>query len=144
MITVIVSLLAFALLTYLFAGPIARAEKAKKLKIIADRFGSRESLAPDDFFDHYFAEPKYRREIVVGVREILEQILDSDLSFLRDSDDFSQNLSFFWDFDSMANVELVQAIEGRFNIRIEDNEATQTSTVRQLIDLVHAKVGAAT
>lgn len=144
MIKIIVALSAFALLTYLLTGPISRAEKAKKLKTIADRFGSRELLAPDDFFDHYFAEPKYRREIVVGVREILEQILDSDLAFLRDSDDFSQNLSFFWDFDSMANVELVQAIEDRFKIKIKDNEATQTSTVRQLIDLVHAKVDTAT
>ena len=144
MIKVIVALLAFALLMYLLAGPIARAEKAQKLRTIADRFGSREPLAPDEFFHRYFPEPKYRREIVVGVRETLERILDSDLAFLRDSDDFSQNLSFFWDFDSMANVELVQALEHRFNIKIEDNEAEQTHTVRQLIDLVHAKIGTAT
>ena len=44
----------------------------------------------------------------------------------------------------MANVELVQALEDRFSIKIEDNEAQQTNTVRQLIDLVHAKIGTAT
>ena len=144
MIKVIGYLLAFALLIYLLAGPIARAEKAKKLKTIEDRFGSRGSLAPDEFFERYFAEPRYRREIVLGIRETLEQILDSDLAFLRDSDDFSENLSFFWDFDSMANVELIQALEDRFKIKIEDDDAEQTKTVRQLIDLVHAKIGTAT
>ena len=89
MIKVIVALLAFALLIYLLAGPLARAEKAMKLRNIRDRFGSRELLAPEEFFDRYFSEPAYRREIVVGVRETLEKILDSDLAFLRDSDDFS-------------------------------------------------------
>ena len=123
---------------------MARAEKAKRQKAINERFGSRESLTPDAFFDRHFAAENYRKDIVIGVRETLEQILDSDLSFLRDSDDFSQNLSLFWDFDSMANAELVQALEDRFHIRIEDAEAEQTKTVRQLVDLVHAKVGAAT
>jgi acyl carrier protein len=67
------------------------------------------------------------------------KVLDADLSFLKDSDDFSRNLSFFWDFDSMTNVELVQEIEKRFGIHISDQEAEATRTVRQLVDLVQAK-----
>lgn len=71
---------------------------------------------------------------------MLQSILDTDIAFLRDSDGFSKSLSFFWDFDSMANVELVQALEERFRIRISDQEAESVKTVRQLIELVQRKV----
>ena len=144
MIKIIIALAAFVLVIYLLARPIEQAEKAKKLKLIEQRFGSRAPLTPEAFFEQHFSESPYCKDIVVGVRETLELILQSDLSFLRDSDDFSKNLAFFWDFDSMANVELVQALEDRFNIRIEDSEAERTKTVRQLVDLVHAKTGTAT
>ncbi len=140
---VVLAIVLIALIAFM-AGPLARSEKAKKLKLIADRFGSRDQLNPENFYETYFAGQGYARETVLGIREVLEQILDSDLSFLSDSDDFSKNLSFFWDFDSMANVELVQALEERFKIRIDDSEAEATKTVRQLVELVHAKTTAAT
>ncbi len=64
------------------------------------------------------------------------------MSCLLTEDDFSQNLSFFWDFDSMANVEIVIAIEQHFQVKIADAEAEKTHTVSELVELVSSKVGA--
>ena len=69
-----------------------------------------------------------------------------DLSRLQSSDDFSTNLSFLWDFDSLANVEIVSSLENRFGIKISDEEAVAAHTVADLVALVSGKVatGAAT
>ena len=64
------------------------------------------------------------------------------MSRLRAEDDFSKNLSFFWDFDSLADVEIVLAIQEHFRIEIPDSEAEQTHTVSELVQLVSGKVGA--
>lgn len=121
---------------------LAYCEKMRRRKLMAQRFAMRERLSGDAFYESYFTGQGISRDVVIGVREVLESILKADLSFLRDSDDFSRNLSFFWDFDSLADVEVVKALEDRFGIRIEDAEAHSTSTIRQLIELVHVKTTA--
>ena len=76
----------------------------------------------------------------MGVKKVLEAQLDTDLSRMVDSDDFSNNLSFFWDFDSMADVEVVCALEQEFKIKITDEEAENSQTVREIVELVWRKV----
>jgi acyl carrier protein len=137
----IIAIVFFALM--LLAKPLEDREKQKKDKLITEQFGDRQWLGPEGFYEAFFSSQGCSRDIVLGIREIMEKVLDADLSFLKDSDDFSKNLRFFWDFDSMANVELVQQIEQRFGIRISDQEAEATCTVRQLVDLVQAKVSSA-
>ena len=137
----IIAIVFFGLM--LLAKPLGDREKQKKDKLIAEQFGDREDMSPEGFYEAYFSSQGYSRDVVLGIREIMGKVLDADLSFLKDSDDFSKNLRFFWDFDSMANVELVQQIEQRFGIRISDQEAEATCTVRQLVDPVQAKVSSA-
>ena len=96
-----------------------RSESCAKEKKVQETFADRESL----------------------IRKILEEQLDADMSRLRAEDDFSKNLSFFWDFDSMANVEIVLAIEKHFQIKIADPEAEKIHTVSELVRLVSNKVG---
>lgn len=122
---------------------LARLEKVRKRKLIEQRFGTRERLGGNTFYESYFAGRGIPRDVVIGVREVLECVLQADLSFLRDSDDFSRNLSFFWDFDSLADVEVVKALEDRFGISIDEAEARHTTTIRQLVEIVHAKLPAA-
>ena len=43
--------------------------------------------------------------------------------------------------DSMANVEIVLAIEKHFKIKIADLEAEKTHTVSELVQLVSSKIG---
>jgi acyl carrier protein len=64
------------------------------------------------------------------------------MSRLADNDDFSKNLSFFWDFDSMADVEIVCALEEKFGIKISDEEAEKAHTISEIVNLVYSKIGA--
>jgi acyl carrier protein len=114
--------------------------RAKKRKI-KEAFAGRKSLTPEEFYERHFLDLGVAPEIVVGIRRILEEQLDADMSCLRSEDDFSQNLGFFWYFDSMADVELIMAIEAHFQIKITDAEAEKTHTVSELVQLVSEKVG---
>jgi acyl carrier protein len=62
------------------------------------------------------------------------------MSQLISEDDFSQNLSFLWAWDSMADVEIVNQLEEKFHIKITDNEAEQAHTVKDIVLLVSRKV----
>jgi acyl carrier protein len=66
--------------------------------------------------------------------------LHADLSRLAAEDDFKKNLSFFWQFESVADVEIVVRIEEEFEISITDYEAERTQTVEELVNLVWQKV----
>ena len=58
----------------------------------------------------------------------------------RDTDDFSKELAFFWDIDSLADVEIVQALEQEFHVTITDAEAVAMKTLRDIVLGVHAKL----
>ena len=118
-----------------------RRESRAKEKKAQEAFAGRESLTPEGFYDRYFLGLGVAPEVVSGIRKILEEQLDADMSRLHAEDDFSKNLRFFWDFDSMANVEIVLAIEEHFQIKIADSEAEKTHTVSELVQLVSSKVG---
>ncbi|MDX2299413.1 MAG: phosphopantetheine-binding protein [Xanthomonadaceae bacterium] len=118
-----------------------RRESQAKEKKIQETFVGRESLTPEAFYEHHFVDLGVAPEVVTGIRKILEEQLGADMSRLHAEDDFSKNLSFFWDFDSMANVAIVLAIEEHFKIKIADPEAEQTHTVSELVQLVARKVG---
>ncbi|CAG9185835.1 acyl carrier protein [Cupriavidus pampae] len=118
-----------------------RAQKRKKAQKIDDAFSGRESLTSEAFYERYFLGLGVKTDVVAGIRAILEKQLDADMSRLRAEDAFTQNLSFFWDFDSMANVEIVVALEEHFQIKITDSEAEKTRTVSELVQLVSRKVG---
>lgn len=76
------------------------------------------------------------------IREILEEVLDADLSRLTAEDDFSKNLNFFWQEDSLADVEMFEKIEEEFGIKIEqsDFEAIETTSVNNIVNIVWRKV----
>lgn len=117
-----------------------RSESRAKERKVQETFAGRESLSPEAFYERYFTGLGIAPEVVVGIRKILQEQLGADMSRLHAEDDFSKNLSFFWDFDSMADVELVLAIEEYFQIKITDPEAEKTQTVSELVHLVSNKV----
>ncbi len=119
---------------------LPRNEAAEKRKKIEEAFADRPQQSPTDFYSAFFKSAGVPEEVVVGVRKVLEKQLDADLSRMVDSDDFSKNLSFFWDFDSMADVEVVCALEQEFKIKISDEEAGNSQTVREFVELVWRKI----
>jgi acyl carrier protein len=121
-----------------------RSESREKARKIKEAFAGREPLTPEEFHERYFLDLGVAPEIVIGIRRILEEELDADMSCLHSEDDFSRNLGFFWDFDSMADVELIMALEERFQIKITDSEAEKVSTVSGLVRLVSEKTSGRT
>ena len=115
-------------------------ETKRKEKEIQNAFKGRESLSPEDFYEKYYRDKDIAIGTVKGVRKVLEEQLDCDLSKLSSDDDFSENISFFWDFDSMASVEIVLALEEEFSVKIEDSEAGKAHTIDDIVMLVASKV----
>jgi acyl carrier protein len=79
-------------------------------------------------------------DVVIEFRRVLEDELGVDLSRLSAEDDFNRNLSSFWEFDSMADVELIIRLEEEFRIKIKDNEAQQATTIAEMVNLVWNKL----
>jgi acyl carrier protein len=122
------------------AVTFVRHEGEQKKKRMEAAFAGRPSLTETDFYEQFFRDQGVPEEIVLGVRKILEEQLGADLSKLVASDDFSQNIGFFFEYDSMADVEIVCTLEEEFSIKITDEEATNAKTIRDIIDLVWRKV----
>lgn len=59
---------------------------------------------------------------------------------MEPDDDFSTDYSVIWEMDSLADVEIVVAIEKAFGIEIEDGEAASVRNVRMIAELVAAKL----
>lgn len=111
--------------------------RARKIEAV---FGGRDALDSEQFYERYFKQKGVPLEVVSGVKCILAEQLSADMSRITDADDFSKNLKFFWDFDSLADVEIVCALEDVFNIKITDDEARRSRTVSDIVFLVHAKI----
>ncbi len=114
-------------------------ERKQKQQKLEDVFVGREPLDDRQFWERYFRQYDVEPEVVATIRQIFSKILRVDLSRIRDTDDFSKELAFFWDFDSLADVELVQALEKQFGIAITDAEAEAMKTLKDIVLTIHAK-----
>jgi acyl carrier protein len=119
----------------LFGKLESRRRKAR----IETSFAGRERLTSEQFYERYFKETGVPFSIVSGVRKVLEEQLGADLACMSAEDDFSRNLKFFWAFDDMADVAIVEALESHFNVSITDAEAARTHTVSDIVSLIHSK-----
>lgn len=99
-------------------------------------FKGRDSLSPDEFYEKYYSG-RVPKHIVIEIIKILELDLDTELSRLRPEDDFSNNLRYLFETDSMAGVEVIELIEHEFSIKISDDEAESIKTIDDLILFVN-------
>jgi acyl carrier protein len=120
---------------------MGRWESRAKRRKLEEAFRGRRPLDERTFYETYFQSRGVPPAVVSRVRKILEEELEADLSRLSSKDDFQKNLSFFWQCDSMADVEVVVRLEEEFGITITDAEAGKTSTVEDLVNLVWLKLG---
>jgi acyl carrier protein len=126
----------FLLLVFLYSLYFSENRERK----INEVFLGREALDIKSFYEKYYRDSGIDVAVVEGVKAILETNLGADLSQISKEDDFSKNLAFFWDFDSMVDVEIIIELEKYFDIKISDEEAAQKTTVDSLIRLVHNKL----
>jgi len=83
-----------------------------------------------------------REEVLEIVRNRLAEILEIDPSSINEGDSFQDDL----DADSLALIELVEAIEEELGertegFRIEDDDLEDLKSVRDAVDYVIARVG---
>lgn len=88
----------FLLLGVIAVAAFVRYEGWRKKRKMEAAFAGRSSLLPAGFYEKFFRAQDVPEEIVVGVRKVLEEQLGEDLSRLVASDDFSQNINFFFEF----------------------------------------------
>ena len=121
---------------------LSRSESKQRETKFEAAFAGRDQLDIDQFYERFYKGKGVSPQIVGGVRKVLEEVLLADMSRLADTDDFSKNLNFFFEFDSMADVELICALEKEFEIQITDNEAMNTKTINDIVQLVCHKLEA--
>ncbi|HLI15615.1 MAG TPA: acyl carrier protein [Acidimicrobiales bacterium] len=90
------------------------------------------------------ATPMSRGEVLELVRSQLADILEIDPSAISESSSFADDLN----ADSLALIELVEALEEELRdkvagFRIDDEDLEDLRTVRDAVDYVSAKLGAA-
>jgi acyl carrier protein len=115
-------------------------ESARKQKKLDQLFASREPLDDQQFWQLYFQSHGVAPETVAKIRRNFSEILEVDFCRIRDTDDFTKELAFFWDFDSLADVQLVHSLEDEFGITVSDAEAKEMKTLRGIVLIVHAKI----
>ncbi len=105
-------------------------------------FDRRSQLTEKDFYEKYFEDKDVPFLVVLKIRQILEDVLDADLSQLSAEDDFFKNLNFFWQYDSLADVEMFEQIEEEFDIEFHQSDFSNldTLTIKQIVDIVWEKV----
>lgn len=122
----------------LFDFGLGDSEKNARAEAI---FHGRDALDDQSLWEKYFKQYGVEETTVSRVRKVLSGVLQTDLSRIHDSDDFSKELAFFWDWDSMADVEAVQALESEFGIAITDSEAEAMKTLKDIVLGIHEKLG---
>ena len=118
-------------------------ERKRERRKVEAAFTGRDPLSDEQFFERYFRTKGVRIEVASEVRRILTEQLGQDLSRLQSSDDFTKNLKFLFEFDSLVDVEIVLALEEGFGIKITDEEAQAMRTVEDIVLVVHGKLHAA-
>jgi acyl carrier protein len=115
---------------------LVRLESRRRTRKIEEAFAGRPALSSEEFFERHFEGTGVPSRVVHGVRTVLEEQLGADLSRLSSNDDFAKNLRFFFDYDSLVDVEIVTALEELFEIQITNEEAEQARTVEDIVNMV--------
>ena len=103
-------------------------------------FEGRSTLSPVEFHEKYYRDKGIPKYITLDILKLLEENLETDLSRLRPDDDFSKNLRYLLEFDSMADVEIIESIESKFSVTISDTEAENIKTINDLVLFVSNRV----
>ncbi len=125
----------------LAAIPFSIWERRKLNKKVNEVFAERQELNNRGFYEKYFQAQGIPYFIVQKIRTIFAEELNANMSKLSAEDDFSKNLSFFWEYDSLADVEIVLRIEEEFQIKLTPEDLQdQFRTVDGIVNLVWRKV----
>ena len=81
-----------------------------------------------------------RSEALVTIKEVAAEVLSVDPDLVTETARFKEDL----DADSLDLVELVMALEERFDVSIPEDDLDTINTVGNAVDLLLHKLGART
>lgn len=114
---------------------------AKRYKQQEQAFLQRPSLSKAEFYQRYFQQSGISEFVVLGVIEVLEQYFSTELAKLQPDDLLYGELTFLFDSDSLADVEMLCALEEKFNIHISSEQVRTLFSIHNLIILVANNLG---
>jgi acyl carrier protein len=123
----------------LFFGALFNPDKKTKSKL-AELFSDRPKRTNNDFYSSFFTDSKITPDIVSKIRDIFREQFYVDLDALEADDDFSKDYSLIWELDSLADVEIIIALEQEFDIEFNDGEASQMHSIRSIAEAVADKL----
>lgn len=132
---IIVLVIIFALVVSYF-NPETRQSNAKLQHLLEER----PKRSHEDYRAVFFTQSDVTLEIIEVIRDIFDDQFGLDLRGLESDDDLSAEYSVIWDMDSMADVEIVVALEKTFGIEIANGEAAELRSLRMIAELVAAKI----
>ena len=113
----------------------------RKMKAeLKDLLSKSPSRSPQDYYERFFADSGVPQKVVSKIREIFNEQTGIDLKALEPDDDLSGDYSLIWALDSMADVEIVIALEEEFGIEISDGEAVAMKSLRSIAETVASKL----
>lgn len=131
----------FVFIFLLIVGfPIWIYQAKQKSRKFQNVFSGRLPLNEQNYYERYFRDRHIPADIVIKIRKILEEVLEADLARLQPTDDFTKNMNFFVDYDSMAAEELVAKFEEEFQINITFTEAKDAHSIEEIVNLIWLKV----
>ena len=136
------ALLFGAVLIAVMIAALVAFDVTRRRRKVQAAFANRPVLTDQQFFETYFLSRDVPAQVCSGVRRVLQEQLGADMSRLSAEDDFTKNLKFFFDFDSMVNVEIVLGLEREFGIKLSDEEAQKMHTVKEIVLGVAARLPA--
>ena len=115
-----------------------RQDRKKKGKL-ENLFHGRPRRNDRSYAKEFFAETGIPLEVIKSVRKVFTEFLGPEVRDLEPDDDLSGDYALIWDLDSMADVEILVALEEEFGIEFTDEEAVQLTTLREIAEAVQRK-----
>jgi acyl carrier protein len=106
---------------------------------ISSRFSGRTSLSDSEYYAQFFSNSKISSDIVARVRKVFSVQLGEEFRLLYPDDDWTKEFQVIWSLDSMADVELVLALEDEFKVSISEQESARMKCLRAVIEIINEK-----
>lgn len=112
-------------------------EAARIRRLRRRAFAGRNAVGEDRMFRAHFQSKGVSEEVFLEVRAILGAELGTDPLLLRPQDDFYGNLRPLLGEEQMADLWIIQRLETRFRVTLDDAKLETCTKVDDLVFLVH-------
>ncbi len=122
----------------IFVVCMALVQQASMKRRLRAMLASREPVPSSEFGSRYYTDPT-KSEIATFIVRKIEILTGYDFAGALPSDRLTKDLH-LEDLDSTVLVEIVVEVEQRFEIGIENGEASRIKTIDDFVEVVYSKL----